>query len=108
MLETVRLERACIEALDLTGMAQRSMQRQALADRAVALAKTAVVPEAAKRSYRVAHRMAKDNRDILRSAEQAVTTMLNQILGRHSPTYSSRGRTRKIAPGQRTLAGWTG
>ncbi len=108
MLEIVKLERRCIEALDMAGMMQRAQRRELLAKRAVELAGEVPVPDNAKRDYRTAHRLAQQNRDILQSAQQTVSSMLNQIMGRHSPTYSAQGRTRKSSPLRRGVAAWTG
>ncbi len=93
MVETVRAERACITALDLDGMAALARYRVGLGQQALALAPEGPAPETAKRNYRLAHRIAQQNHKILASAQHAVTTMINQVMERHSPTYSARGKT---------------
>ena len=108
MLETVKLERACIETLDLDGMMRRARQREHLAEQAIVLARRMPAPESAKQDYRIAHLLATQNRDILRSAQNTVSTMLNQIMGRHSPTYSARGKSYAARSLRTSVVAWTG
>ena len=92
LLEVATQERLCITELDIEGVERLANQRGALARRAVELAKEEAVPPEAAKAYRQAHRTAARNHEILRSARATVTTMLDQIAGRESPTYSPRGR----------------
>lgn len=108
MVSTVREERACITVLDLDGMTALARHRTELGRRAAELAKAEPAPERAKRDYRLAHTMAKQNHEILKSAQSAVTTMLNQVLERHSPTYTQRGRTGSYGALRRAATGWKG
>jgi hypothetical protein len=108
MVETVRAERTCITSLDLEGMAVLARYRHGLGKRALELAPEGPAPDPAKRNYRLAHRMALQNHKILQSAQQAVTTMLNQVMERHSPTYSARGRTGAHKALRSSASAWKG
>lgn len=108
MLASVKAERECITRLELDQMAALARNRFKLGKRAIELAAVGPAPDKAKRDYRLAHRMAQQNHKILQSAQHTVTTMLNQVMDRHSPTYSARGRTGSQSVLRGAATSWKG